>query len=100
MEILQDQRKASFAEIALARLADGARRRVGPERLVIGAAVVVAGEPEEAWNPEDEQRRGEVQKAGVPRRPGTEQGVRGGTEELRRVKRRDIGSKCVGGALP
>ena len=46
MEILQDQRKASFAEITLARLADRTRRRIGPERLVIGAAVVVAGEPE------------------------------------------------------
>src|SRR5580704_3467472 len=51
MKILQDQRKASLAEITLAGLADRTRRRVGPERLVIGAAVVVAGEPEEAWNP-------------------------------------------------
>ena len=47
MDVLQDERKRVLAPVARARLADGARRRIGPERLVVRAAVVVAGEPEE-----------------------------------------------------
>src|SRR4051794_4185013 len=46
MEVLRYKREGFLAEVAVARLADGARNRVRPERLVIRAAIVVAGEPE------------------------------------------------------
>ncbi len=66
MDVLQDQRETNARPVALARLADRAGRRVGPERLVVGAAVVVAGEPEQPRRPEDQQRRRERQPAGPP----------------------------------
>ena len=46
VDVLEDERKRSLAAVALARLADGAVRRIGPERLVVRAAIVVAGEAE------------------------------------------------------
>ena len=46
MNILDDERERVFSAIALARLTDRARGRVGPERLVIGTTIVVAGEAE------------------------------------------------------
>src|SRR5262245_58085602 len=46
VNVLENEREVPLAEVAVARLAYGAVRRVRPERLVIGAAVVVAGEPE------------------------------------------------------
>ena len=100
MEVLQNQGKASFAEITLARLAYRARGRVGPERFVVCAAVVITGQPEEARDPKDEERRGKVQKARIPRRLGAEQGMRGTAEDFGRVKRRNVGSKRVVAVLP
>src|ERR1700733_6874692 len=44
MDILDDQGKSALAEIALARFADRAGGRVRPERFVVRAAVIVAGE--------------------------------------------------------
>src|ERR1700693_1330609 len=41
MDVLQDQRKRSFAEICLPWLANGAGRRIRPKSPVIRAAVVV-----------------------------------------------------------
>ena len=86
MEILHDQGKASFAEIGLARLTYRARRRVGPKRLVVGAAVVVTGEAKEARYPQDKKRRRKVHKIRIPRRLGTEEGVGRGAEEFRRIE--------------
>ena len=63
MKVLEDQREAALAEIAFARLADGAGGRVGPEGFVVCAAVVVAGEAEEAGYPENEERGREGQEA-------------------------------------
>src|SRR5215204_1256101 len=51
MNILQNQRKFSFAPVAAPRFADRARRRVCPERLVIRAAIVVTGKSESAGRP-------------------------------------------------
>src|SRR5262245_14004226 len=51
MHVLQDQREGSLAEIRLARLAYRAGERVGPERFIVGAAIVVAREPESARCP-------------------------------------------------
>ena len=76
VKVLQDQRKAALAEIGFARLAYRARRRIGPERLVVRTAVVVAGEPEQAGNPEDQQRGREGQEIRKPRRLRTEPGMR------------------------
>jgi hypothetical protein len=87
MEILHDQGEASLAQIRLAWFTDCARRRIGPERLVIRAPVVVTGEPEEARDPKDEKRGREVQKTGIPGWFGTEQCVRRGPEEFGRIER-------------
>ena len=95
MKILHDQRKTSFAQIRLARLAHGARRRVRPERLVIRPAIVIAGHAEQAGDPENEQRRRERKKARIPSGFRAEQGVRRASKQLRRIKRRNIGAKGV-----
>ncbi len=65
MHVLQDQRKGVLPQVSAARLANGARRWIGPERLVVGAAIVVARDAEEARKRKDEERRGKRQ----PRRP-------------------------------
>src|SRR5215216_4035308 len=57
MHVLHDEREAALAEVALARLADRTGRWIGPERAIVGAAVVVAGEAEQAGRPEDQERR-------------------------------------------
>src|SRR5690242_7027046 len=44
MSILHDQRKKSFAQISFARLANRAGWWIGPERFVIRAAIVIAGQ--------------------------------------------------------
>ena len=46
MDVLQDERERVLAPVARSRFTDRARRRIGPERLVVRAAVVVAGEAE------------------------------------------------------
>ena len=43
VHILQDQRERTLAPVGLARLAHGAGRRIGPERFVIRAAIIVTG---------------------------------------------------------
>src|ERR1700722_12302750 len=100
MEILQDQGKASFAKILLTWLTDSTRRWISPEGLVIGTPVVITGEPKKPGNPQDEKRRREAEKAGVPGRLGPEECVRRRAEQLGRIKRRDIGAKGVVVALP
>ena len=67
MDVLKDQRERALAEIVLARLADGAGGRVGPERFVVCAAIVVAGEAESAGRPEDQHGAGDED-----RHPGRE----------------------------
>ena len=56
MDVLKDQREVALAQIVLARLAHGAIGRIGPERFVISAAIVVAGEAEAARRPQNQQR--------------------------------------------
>ena len=77
VDILQDQRKGAFAPIGLARFAYGAGRRIGPERFVVGAAVVVAGDAKTAGGPEDQHGGGDpgghpggfCAEPGLPGRP-------------------------------
>jgi hypothetical protein len=52
VDVLHDERERSLTPVRLARLADGAARRILPERLVVGAAIVITGEPEAARRPE------------------------------------------------
>src|SRR5688572_28629359 len=54
VHVLHDQREGTLAEIRFSRFAHGAGRRIGPERLVIGAAIVITGEPQSARRPENE----------------------------------------------
>src|SRR5215475_11280434 len=54
MNILNDQRKRSFAQISLPRLTDGARRWVCPKCFVICTAIVIAGDAETTWSPQDQ----------------------------------------------
>ena len=66
MHVLHDERKGTLAEIRLARFADGAGRRIGPERFVVGAAIVITGEPESARRPKNQKRRRKQQPARPP----------------------------------
>src|SRR5579859_5355005 len=66
VKILQDEGKTQFAKIALARLAHRACRGVRPERLVIGAAVVIASQAEQSGYPKNQQSRREGKETGVP----------------------------------
>ena len=54
MYVLDDQGEGSLPEVGFARLAYGARRWIGPERLVVSAAIVVASETESAGRPQDQ----------------------------------------------
>src|ERR1700676_1119570 len=98
MDVLDDQGEGALAEIFLARLTDGAGRRVRPEGFVVCAAIVVAGDPESAGRPEDEHRASDPDghPAGKPAEPGV---VSGDAENFRRIEGRKIGSEAVVVAL-
>src|ERR1700735_1862095 len=66
MDILNNQRERSFAEILLARLAHGAVWRVHPPRFVVSAPIVVAGNSKAAGSPQDQKRCRERQKCREP----------------------------------
>lgn len=89
------QWKRVLAEKAIARLADGARRRVGPECLVVGATVVVTRHAEARRHRKNEERRRERQPQRPPTRLRTKETVRRIAEDLRRVKRRKISADRV-----
>ena len=57
VHILHDEREGALTEVSLARLTDRARGRIGPKGFVVGAAVVITGEPKSAGSPKNEQRR-------------------------------------------
>ncbi len=99
VDVLEDQRERALAEIRLARLADGARRRIGPERLVVRPAVVIAGEAEAAGRPQDQQRGRKRQGARPPAGLRSEPRVRPLAEEQRRVERRQVRPGLVVSAL-
>src|SRR5277367_185187 len=93
MDVLDDEREGSLAEIFFARLADGAGRRVGSEGFVGRAAIVVASEPESAGRPKDEHGGGDGcgQPGGEFAEPGI---VTGGAEKLGRIEGRQIRSEA------
>ena len=99
MDILHDQREGGLSPVSSAGLADRARGRIRPERLVVGAAVVVAGDPEDPGKGQDQQSRREDQPARPPGRLRPEPRVRRAAEELRRVEGRKIRSVGIVVAL-
>ena len=46
MHVLHDQWERTLAPVALARLTYSAGRRIGPERFVVSATIIITGEPE------------------------------------------------------
>src|SRR3981081_4680686 len=53
VHVLHDEREGTLTEISFARFAHRAGRRIGPERLVVGAAIVITGESETARRPQN-----------------------------------------------
>ena len=51
MYVLQDEREFTLTAVFISRLANGASRRVRPERLVIRPAIVITREPKPARRP-------------------------------------------------
>src|SRR6185503_3146177 len=95
VDVLHDERERLFPAVALARLAHGTRGWVRPEGLVVGAAVVIAGQAEEDGAAEDEEGRREDQPARPPWGPRPEPGVRARSEQLRGVEGREVGAPVV-----
>ena len=55
VNVLHDQRKGPFTEVRFARLAHRARGRIGPERFIVGPAIVITGEPESTGRPQNQK---------------------------------------------
>ena len=85
VDILQDQRKGSFAQVCLPRLANGARRRIGPKSLVISPSIVVARHAKSPGRPENQHRSCDPDRhpAWVWSKPT----LVGGAEQFGRIKR-------------
>src|SRR5439155_9403973 len=94
VDVLKEQRPVVFAPVALARLAHGTGRWIGPECPVIRLAVVIAREAEAGGEDEDQHGRRERK----PRWPpawaiGMNPGVAAlRVEDQRRMKGRDVRS--------
>src|SRR2546426_5200948 len=99
MDVLEDERQRVLAPIPVACLPDGAGGGIGPERLVVGAAIVVAGQPESGRGPKYQKRRRERKPPRPPLRLWPEPGMRRVAEDLRRVEGREIRSPGVVGPL-
>src|SRR5262245_16991658 len=94
MEILQPVREGTLAAVRVARLTDRTVRGIGPETLVVGAAVVVAGEAEEAREGENQQGR-EENHVGEPARPRAEPGMLRRAPDLGGVEGGEVGAELV-----
>src|SRR5436305_9697214 len=57
VDVLHDERERTLAEISFPGLADGAGWRVRPERFVIRASIIIAGQPKSARRPQNQERR-------------------------------------------
>jgi hypothetical protein len=53
MNVLKDQWEFALATIAMPWFADCASRRIGPKRLIIGAAVIITSEAKSARRPKN-----------------------------------------------
>src|SRR5437773_2697783 len=90
MDILQNERERFFTEVGFARLTHGTGGRIGPKGLVVRAPIIVAGQPEPARPPEDEEGGRKWQSTRPPSRFGAKQAVRGVSQQFRGIKRRDV----------
>src|SRR4029077_4664824 len=99
VKILHDERERALPQIGFARLAYGARRWIGPEGLVVSAAIVVAGDAEQPRRPENQVCR----RIGPPCRPPdwfwAKPGVWRVAEKFRRIERREVRSPEIIPAL-
>src|SRR6185312_7404986 len=95
MHVLNHERETALTDVTRARLAHRAGRRVGPERFVVGAAIVVAGEAKDAGEGKDQQRWREYHPARPPPWHRTEPAMRGVSEQLGRIERRKVWPKSV-----
>jgi hypothetical protein len=100
VEILHDKGETLLAEIRLAGLADGAGGRIGPKGFIVGPAVVIASEAEEARDPKNQQRGGEWQEGWIPGWLRAEPGVRRIAEDLGGIERRYVGTEGIIPVLP
>ena len=53
MHVLHDERERTLAPVALTRLTYSACRRIGPERFVVSATIIITGEPEATRRPKN-----------------------------------------------
>src|SRR5512141_2542239 len=87
MNVLNDQRKRSLSPVFLPRFSHRTRRGIGPERLVVRAAVVVAGETKPCGKWQDYESRREWQKRRPPEWFGAKPRRGRIAEQERRVER-------------
>src|SRR5438552_18280100 len=99
VRVLQYERHRALAAVGLSRLAHRTGGRVGPERFVVRAPAVVAGQPEPTRRPEDENGKRDREPGGKPRGRRTEAGMLRMSEQLRRVEGGAIWSGRVVPAL-
>src|SRR5437868_2928094 len=94
MDVLDEQRPTVFSGVALTWLAYRTRRRIGPERLVIRASIVIASEAKKRRPRQNQKCRRPRQPQRKPTWLRSEQTIRT-TKELGRIKRRKIGPESV-----
>src|SRR5262249_7989676 len=101
VDVLQNERECLLTPVALAGLPDGTRWWIRPERLVVCAAVVIAGKAEEAGKRKNQQGRGERKQGREPGRLGAEPRMLETSRVVRRrpqhgcIKRRQIGTERI-----
>src|SRR5262249_19527654 len=81
VDILQDQRKGALAQVLLPWLAHCTGRGVGPECLVVRAAIIVTGHAKPARRPKNEYRC--CYPRGHPARLGTKPTLIGSAKQFR-----------------
>ena len=92
VQVLQDQREAGLAGVGRVRFGDGAGGGRLPDRTVVGAAVVVAGQPEQQQERQRQQRVGQQRqqaRTGQDLRPELA-GLAALDRQARRVERRQV----------
>ena len=55
MDVLHDEGKGTLAQIRRSRFAHGAGGRIGPKGLIVSTSIIIAGKPEPAGRPQDQE---------------------------------------------
>src|SRR6516225_3961193 len=95
MNVLNDQRKRTLTAIYTSRLSDSASRRISPQRLVVAAAIVVAGHTEPTGRPQNQKRWGKRQKRRPPGWNRSKPAMRRVAKQFRRIEGRNIRTKRI-----